>query len=130
MTGGAVDFVPPELAGMLGLPIKRKLEEAADPPPSKAKEPAAPEGFIPPELAGMFGMATASSSSSASSSASSSSAPAADPAAAEEMWVPPELRGLGLFAQRPAVRSAGAGLFADDDATPNDIASIFSSNDM
>ena len=44
---------------MIGMDAKRKLEEPVDPPPSKAKEAAAPEGFIPPELAGMFGMNSA-----------------------------------------------------------------------
>ena len=39
--------------------MSRKLEEPADPPPSKAKAEAKPEGFIPPELAGMFAMNSA-----------------------------------------------------------------------
>ena len=37
-------------------------------------------------------------------------------------WVPPEL--AGMFAQRASPKSAGAGLFDDDDAIPNDISGM------
>lgn len=108
---------------MLGMVVGRKLEEPADPPPSKEKAPAAPAmDFIPPELAGMFG-------GGGMPGMDFGAAPAGAAGGAEENWVPPEL--AGMFAQKPAVRSAGFGMFADDDsAVPTEIASIFAQNDM
>jgi len=48
-----VDFVPPELAGMIGEDATRKLNEPVDPPPKKEDE----KTFIPPELAGGLSLA-------------------------------------------------------------------------
>lgn len=53
-TGDAVDFVPPELAGMIGEEATRKLNEPVDPPPKKEEKE---QNWVPPELAGMMGLA-------------------------------------------------------------------------
>ena len=52
-SGDAVDFVPPELSGMIGEEAARKLNEPVDAPEKKESEKA----WVPPELAGALSLA-------------------------------------------------------------------------
>ena len=48
-----MDFVPPELSGMIGENAARKLSEPVDPPKTTESE----KSFIPPELDGTLSLA-------------------------------------------------------------------------
>lgn len=131
-SGDAVDFVPPELAGMLGGDARRFLDAPIDPPAAAvqkekdlaAQAAAAPkmpdalgDAFCPPELAGMCG-------DMGGGLAAVPAAPKSEPALGDA-FCPPELAGIcgaggAMAAMPPMDGGADAGGFI-----PPELAGMF-----